>query len=195
MQIVALTGQPSCGKGMVVKVLKEEFGFEVETLSSILRVLIIADGLEVTRERLQAMGDKVRAESGPGILVQLLVNQAIEKGVEKLAIDGLRSKGEVEELKNVGGVLVGIETKMEDLLGWYLKRGREDDQVSEERFWQLIDRENKGVEAGEMNIAACIEMAEIKINNFGSEEELLEKARGLGPKLEDREGKLGGKEH
>ncbi|MBI2500688.1 MAG: dephospho-CoA kinase [Deltaproteobacteria bacterium] len=94
--IIGLTGRIGSGKGEVAKFL-QECGFGYYSLSDVIREVIRKKGLEVTRERLIAEGNRLRENNGPGILA--------EKTLEKLTfdknyvVDSIRNPREVAVLK------------------------------------------------------------------------------------------------
>ncbi len=171
MLIIGLTGQACCGKGVASDVL-ESSGFRIETISSVIKEIARKRGLPVTRKNLQFLGDEARSLFGPGILVEWLIEKAENEGIDSLVIDGVRTVGEVGVLHGKDGYLMVIDVSWEKLLELYLARKRESDDLSEEGYKRLYERENSGTSDGEMNINACKDLADVVIWNGGSKEAL-----------------------
>jgi len=68
---LGIVGQIASGKGEVVKILTEQYGFVSFNLSSILHKILDEKGItNFTRADLQDLGDKLRMEEGEGVLAK-----------------------------------------------------------------------------------------------------------------------------
>ena len=182
MLIVGITGQVACGKGEIIGVGQEEYGFEVVTLSDCLKQEAEERGLKIVRRNLQNLGDLLRRERGPGILVEMAIDRADSRKVKRLIIDGVRSVGEVKVIKK-NGWMVGVETDFERRLKWYLKRGKDMDSLTKESFEEIYIRENSGKNDEEMNIDRCMRLVDFVIENSGTKEMLFKKGREVYQKV------------
>ena len=176
--IIGLTGSKAGGKGVVSEILKEK-EFLYESLSDRVREEAVKRGIEnYTVKDLQNIGDELRREFGEGILAK----KTLEKiDVNKnYIIDGLRNTGEIEELKKFGGfVLIAIDASQKIRFERILKRARGSDPKDWESFLEMDERDIRSKEKSGQEVGNCMEMADIKIMNDASLEELKEKIRKI----------------
>lgn len=105
MSIIGITGAFGSGKSTAAAIIESQ-GYKKIYLSSFLEKEAEDKGLPMTRHTLQNLGNKLREENGPGILMKMALKAM--RNEEKVVIDGLRNLGEVEELKKHSGVLLAI---------------------------------------------------------------------------------------
>jgi len=179
MMIIGLTGTFGAGKGAVADILKKN-GFQQLVMSDVLREECRKEKIEENRDNLLAMGNKLRAEFGSGIIMKRLINKAKQEGYKDVIIDGIRSIGEVEELKKSDGVLIAVDAPLDARYERILKRGTSKDNINFEEF--------KKQEKNELNkpgtqLGRCVDMAEYKIINNGTLEQLEKRVAEILTKL------------
>jgi dephospho-CoA kinase len=104
--IIGITGAFGSGKSTAAAIIESQ-GYKKIYLSSFLEKEAEAKGLPMTRKTLQDLGNKLREEKGPGILMKMAIKAMRDE--DKIVIDGLRNLGEVDELrKHKEGILLAI---------------------------------------------------------------------------------------
>ncbi|AFN03160.1 hypothetical protein PFC_00935 [Pyrococcus furiosus COM1] len=135
--IIGIAGKIAAGKTTVAKFL-EELGFCRISCSEPL-VDILTGNIspyswvpevdfkgEPTRENLIKLGRLLKEKYGEDILIRLAVDKL--RHCENIAIDGVRSIGEVEAIKKMGGSLIYVEAKPEIRFERLKLRGAEKDK-------------------------------------------------------------------
>ncbi len=169
--IIGLTGTNSSGKGSVVELLIKK-GFKHYSVRSFLIEEIKKRGLEVNRESMVLVANKLREENSSSYLVEKLYEKAEEDGGNCI-IESLRTVGEIESLKKNGNFyLIAIDADIRKRYERAFLRKNESDNVSFEKFVQDEQREMESTDPNKQNLRACMEMADVKIITNGSLEEL-----------------------
>ncbi|MDD4151998.1 MAG: dephospho-CoA kinase [Candidatus Gracilibacteria bacterium] len=171
--IIGLTGTIAAGKGTLVNYFKEK-GFTISTMSDIIKVELDKRLLENTRDNFRVVGNSLREEFGAGILVKKIIENNQNKD---LVIDGIRSIGEVEELKkHENSYLISIDAPIETRFKWMIERGKESDPKTFELFIEA-DKKNNGnwIENTGIEVLKCMEKSDFNIYNDGSLENLSKK--------------------
>ncbi len=171
---VGLTGRMASGKGEAVRLL-QGLGFIYISLSDIVRREAARDGGEtVSRNRMQDIGNRLRAEGGAGVLGRLVREQVTAAGEARWVIDGIRNPAEVLELRKIAGFyLVGIDSDIPTILARMKKRARATDAVSEAELRAALAREwGEGEPAGGQQVGPTMAMADFKVANNGTLAEL-----------------------
>ena len=140
---VGLTGYMGTGKGEIVKMLQAR-GFQMLSLSDIVREEATKRGMEHTRENLQNIGNELRKTFGAGVLAAK-VREHIEQDSEKdWIIDGIRNPAEEMELRRLPGFqMIGLFAHDDVIIDRLLKRNREGN-LSREQIIEKLNRE-KGI--------------------------------------------------
>ncbi len=176
--IVGLVGQNVCGKGTVAKTLEEEYEFFHTSLSDRIREELNRRGLEEVRDLMVEVGNELRERFGPDILARRTEELIKEKDPERVVIDSIRNPEEVRYIKEMGGVIVGVEASPEKRFELMKVRGGRGDAKTWEEFLRLDNQENQtGGENYVQKTSECLKMADITINNDGTREELVRKIR------------------
>ncbi len=162
--IYGIAGTFASGKDTLAEWL-EHNGFTHVSTSDLVRGGAEKEYGSTDRKRLYEYGNKLRLEAGGGIFVEQALAQTM--GLDKVAISGIRSVGEVEALKQAGGVLVFVDAPVELRYERAHKRGRDEDDKNLENFKKSEAKElNKPASnETEQNIGAVREMADVTILN------------------------------
>ena len=168
--IIGLTGTFGAGKGAVADILKKK-GFAQLVMSDVLREECRKAGIDEGRDNLLAMGNKLRAEFGSGILMKKLIEKAKKEKYKDVIIDGLRSLGEAEELKKNKGKLIAVDAPLKVRYERVVKRGTSKDSITFEEF--------KKQEENESQIRECVKKADYTVVNDSSFEELNDKVEEI----------------
>ncbi len=167
-QVIALVGPIASGKGSVIDVLKEN-GYDCLSLSDVVRERAKEWGLPLTRENLQDVGDKLRKNFGPGILAELISSYILKHPEKKYIVDGVRNPAELLFLKKkFSTYTVGVTASADKRFELMRKRAREWDPKTREEFDQVEARDRGvGQEEYGQQVQACLDMADIVIDNNG----------------------------
>lgn len=172
--IVGLTGPIAAGHEVVGEYLKKK-GFFFSSTSDRIREECKRQGLEITRENLQKLGDELRYQFGP----EILAKRTWEK-VQKYplsVIDSLRNITEVEFLKTKPNFyLLGITAPRRLRFQRVAFRNRELDPMTWKEFLAVDKKDFKsGQGKFGRNITACLKKADFLVVNDGTIKELEKK--------------------
>ncbi len=184
MLIIGLTGTKACGKGEISEFLKQR-DFVYYSLSDIVREETKKRGIEnYTIKDLQDVGNDLREKHGLGVLAKKVIEKIkkdIAENKEKFIVDGIRNPGEIEELRKIPGFkLIAVDALLKKRFEWINKRGRTTDMKKWQDFLKMDarDKGNKELKVGQQ-VSKCIELADFKIFNDGSIEELHKKVEEI----------------
>jgi len=173
--IVGLAGTLASGKDTVAVLLTQNHEFLSVSTSDILRAAkkkAFGDSPQALLLRNDPFANELRARRGAGVLVELAYDEYQNKKNKYpggLVVSGLRSIGEAEELKELGGVLIFVDADVKIRYQRAQSRNRDniDSQVSFEDFVAMemrespVDSKDKVVQ----NLSALREMADLRLEN------------------------------
>lgn len=175
--ILGFVSKFCAGKGAATSYLTEKHGFYCSSCSDRIREEILKQGKEINRENLQETGGKLRIEFGPAVLAQRTWEHISNSGFEKVVVDSIRGKEEVEFLKKIPGFyLIALTADQKIRFRRMLSRKTPGDPTTWEDF---LKAEERDINSDGRNIEACLEMADYKIENNGTLEELHKKLDDL----------------
>jgi len=178
--IIGLTGSLAAGKGVVSDYFKEK-GFVYLSLSDELRQIAKERKIEITRENLQNLGNKLREESGSGVLAKLVIKKIKNQEYKKAIVDGIRNPTEIEELNQLKDFfLVAVDANPKIRFERMISRNRESDPITWEEFLK-VDKKDKGIgekESGQ-GVGKCMKLAKFILLNEGDLNEIKEKIEQL----------------
>jgi dCMP deaminase len=175
--IIGLTGRNAAGKGEVGKFLESK-GFYFYSLSDVIREEVEKKGLEKTREQLIETGKRLRAEGGLGVLARGILEKIEDD--KNYVVDSFRHPAEVEVFRTRSDFrLVTVEADAEVRFNRLRKRGRESDPATFEAFQVLEEREAAGHEEEGQQLDACEQLADCRVSNDGTLEELRQRVSQL----------------
>jgi len=174
--VVGLTGLASSGKGEVSSYLADRHGFVKLVFSDVLREEAEKRGLlkdksyEEQKLALSKLGEQLRKEYGRwDILAVRLIEKIKSSKFEKVVVDGFRSVEEVnlfrKNFEKFYLIFVDAEEKLR-----FSRRKLEDPKATIENF---KERNKRDIE--ELGLGKVIEMADFKIDNSGTLEDLKDK--------------------
>lgn len=168
--IIGLTGTLAAGKGTIVEVLKEK-GFKHFSVREFISDEIKKRGLEVNRDNMIEIGNKLREENSPSYMAERLFERA--KNEKDSIIESLRTVGEIEALrKNPGFVLFAVDADINKRYQRAIARKSSTDFVSFEEFQKKEGIEMNSDDPNKQNLSKCILLADYKFENNGTVEEL-----------------------
>jgi dCMP deaminase len=169
--IIGLTGTSNAGKGEIVNILKQK-GFTYYSCSDYLREELRKQGKEITIPNLAGLGNSIREQYGNSEITKRLLQEIKE---ENAIVDSLRHPDEINELKKCGKfILIGIDANIGIRYERLKQRNRNEDRLSFQEF--IIEEEKQKTNSGStMQLSKCLELADFKIENNGTLEELNKK--------------------
>jgi dephospho-CoA kinase len=170
---IGLTGCMASGKGEAARFL-EELGFRYISLSDIVRREAARTDHDVSRARMQDIGNRLRVEGGAGVLGRMVREQVAASSEARWVIDGIRNPAEVVELRELRRFfLVGIASRVETILERMRRRGRSTDTVAEAELRAALEREwGSGEPEGGQQVGPTMAMADFTVDNDGTLAEL-----------------------
>ena len=107
-QLIALVGEQGCGKGIVGSVF-EESGFSALPMSDLVKDAASVTGQDRNETQVKIdVGRELKGIFGDGILALIAVAYALEDGKKRILLDGPRIKGEIEQIRDLGGIAIGV---------------------------------------------------------------------------------------
>ena len=184
--IIGLTGRSAAGKGTVAECLKKK-GYIFHSCSDILRLELKKRNINEDLPNLIDIGNVLRQEEGAGVLGKRILQLIQDNNEEKSLVDSIRNPEEIKELKIAGSnfVLLAIDAPLEVRYERVKNRGRAGSDISFEEFKKCDEQEFKSDNPKSQQILACMNLADYKINNEGTLEELNTKIDNILEKINE----------
>ena len=170
--IIGITGTLGAGKGSVVDYLVKNEGFEHYSVREFLIEKIKEKNLPINRDSMVSVANDLRAKHGSSYLAEQLYEKA-SRSKKPVIIESLRTPAEIESLRMKGSFfMLAVDADPRIRYERVVIRGSETDKVSFEKFLEDEKRELSTSDPNKQNLSKCIEMADFKIDNSGSLEDL-----------------------
>lgn len=170
--IIGVTGTIGAGKGTVVDYLVKEKGFVHLSVRDFLVAEIRHRGMEAEdRSALRQVANELRASFGPSYIIEQLYKSAIERDASVL-IESIRAIGEAEFLKNNGARILAVDADRKLRYERITARGASTDHVDFDTWVMQEERELASTEPWDMNVIGVMQMADARIENDGTLDEL-----------------------
>ncbi|MCK4997545.1 AAA family ATPase [Candidatus Pacearchaeota archaeon] len=172
--IIGVTGMFGAGKGTIVEHLLVK-GFKHYDMSGFITEEIVKRGMPVNRDSMIVVANDLRARFGPGYIADQLYERAKLNGGDSV-IESLRCLGEIETLKiKEEFILLSIDADVEARYTRIRERNGPKDNVTFDEFNQREQMESMSNDPTKQNISACMEIADYRIKNDWTREELRRK--------------------
>lgn len=184
-KLVAVVGEQGSGKDSYGEHLAE-LGYLHISAGDVLRERARTEGYSdpLSRDILSEVGDRFKQEFGPSPIIESsLANY--EKNADTcpagLVISGLRRAGELEAFKKHGAVVLWINASVAKRFENQRQRNRAGDHEDLKSFIEQSQKESLDTAAGSLsiNLQAVEALADCKVNNDGTLEELFTNADQL----------------
>lgn len=182
--VVGLVGKIASGKGVVSDYLVNNYGARVYRFSDVLRDVLLRLNKPVTRENLQSLGLHLRQVFGENVLAEVVKGDIIRDSNAFVVVDGIRYWDEFRMVRGFErNLIISITAPLEVRYQRVVSRAtRGEDTISFEDF------KRSEMNSTEMLIDEIAAHADVKIENLGSKEALVETLETV---LRDRIGKIG----
>jgi dephospho-CoA kinase len=175
MIVIGLTGTLGAGKGTVAEYLVERKKFIHFSVRSFIEREMTRRKLPINRDTITETANNIRKEHSPSFIVEELykeANEAITAGANSI-IESIRTPGEVSFLKTKGNFyLLAVDADPKIRYERIYRRASTTDEVTFEKFLSDEKREMSSEDPSKQNISRCIELADFKVSNDGTQEEL-----------------------
>ena len=189
--IIGMTGTLGGGKGTIVEFLKEAGFKHFSASKDCINLEIIRRGLEINRDSMVLVANDLRAQHGPGYVADFLFEKA-RKEEGHVIIESIRTEGEINSLRSKGGfILLAVDADPKIRYERIKLRKSSKDNVSFERFLEDEKREFTSTDPNKQNLSRCIELADYRIDNNGTLEQLKQKTNEFLRWLQNEQTKLG----
>lgn len=175
--ILGLTGRNGSGKGTAADILKK-FGFTYYSLSDVIRDALQKQGQGITRERLIAMGRKLREDGGSSVLAELTLQKIKEN--ENAVVDSIRNPFEVRALKKRKDFyLLHVVAEQRVRFKRCKARDRENEAKDFSEFVRLENAELTSQNPAGQQLIETEKLADFFVENSGTVVDLEQKLRTI----------------
>lgn len=169
-KVIGLTGTNGAGKGEAA-IFFHQRGYEIYSLSDILRQELIKQGLPLTRDNLIKLGNELRQRYGADILAK----KAWTRIKAKAVVDSIRNPSEVTFFReNASFILLAIDAPVDIRFQRIMSRGRLESIKTLEEF-KAKEAEEMSPHPSNQQLQACLALADYTIINDGTLEEFHKK--------------------
>ncbi len=171
--VLAAVGPMAAGKGTLIEILKKK-GFESSSTSDRIREEIRSRGLEITRQSLTEIGNELRTSFGESVLAERTAEHIKNSLSNHFVIDSIRNPKEIQYFKDLYDMkVISIDADQRIRYERFIKRKTNSEPMTFEEFKTLDDKELYGTAGSHtQRVGDCMKMADVKIENVGSVEEL-----------------------
>jgi dephospho-CoA kinase len=168
--ILGLAGSFGAGKGAVVEYLQSK-GFLHYSASGFITEEIEKRNMPVTRDSMILVGNDLRQKHGPAYIVEALYNRALAHEGNAI-IESLRAVAEVEKIKELGGVVIGVDADPKLRYERSQQRGSVKDGVSFDKWASQEQQEMNPDDPTKQDIFGALKKADIVVFNNTTFDEL-----------------------
>lgn len=169
--LIGVTGTNGAGKGAVVEYLVGSKGYSRYSARTVILEEVRARHLPETRANMREVANDLRRIHGAAYVIEQLYEMA--KDDANAVVESIRTIGEAEFLKEHRAFIIAVDAdrklRYERVAN---KEGFELTHMSFEDFCTIEDREMASSESWDMNVFGVMQLADARIMNDGSPEEL-----------------------
>jgi dephospho-CoA kinase len=182
MIIIGITGTLGAGKGTVVDYLTTK-GFIHYSARDFISREIEQRGLPIDRDSMTAVANDMRSTHSPSYIAEMLYDEAAATG-KNAVIESLRTEGEISSLRQKGNFyLLAVDADPKLRYERIALRASETDRISFEKFLADEEREMHSNDSNKQNLARCIELADERLMNNGTKDNLRIQVDGMLEKI------------
>ncbi len=165
--IIGITGSFGAGKGTAVEYLKRNHNFQHYSASGFIVEEIERRNLPVNRDTMALIANRMREENGASYIIDSLYARAKASGT-RVVIESLRAVAEVKRIKELGGVVLGVDALPEVRYQHILKRNSVKDDVTYEKWLAQEQAESNQTDPYKQNIFGALKESDYIVGNNGS---------------------------
>lgn len=169
--ILGVTGTIGAGKGTVVEYLQREKGFAHYSVRDFLVEELGRRGMPLNRDTMREVGNEIRATHASAYIIEQLYERAAGRQAPAL-IESVRALGEARFLKGKGALLVAVDADRRIRFDRVKARGSSTDDIDFDTFVSHEELELASTDAAGQNLIGVMQMADYRIENDGTLEEL-----------------------
>jgi len=169
--VLGITGTNGAGKGTIVEYLVNKKAFSHLSAGELITQEVINRDMPVNRDSMIKVGNDLRSKFGAAYIIEELLRRARSQSGNTI-IESIRTLGEAEKLKEVGGILLAVDADKKLRYERILLRGGSKDKVSFKEFSRQGKIEMESNDPNKQNLLACKKEADYLIENNGNIEEL-----------------------
>ncbi len=170
--LLGVTGTNGSGKGAVVEYLIAAKNYSHYSGRAVILEEMKKRGLPPKRSNFRDVANDLRKAHGPEYVMEQLYKMA--EGEENVVLESVRTIGEAEFLKSKGAKIIAVDAKKETRYERVLSMSHDEVPISFQDFQVMEDREMSSSEPWDMNVFGVMQMADARIQNDGTLEELHE---------------------
>jgi dephospho-CoA kinase len=174
--LIGVTGPSGAGKDSSANYLAELLNLPHISGSEIIKNMLLAAGLPVTKSSVRNFSIFLRAQFGPDVIINRVLSLAKTSG---LITSGFRTYAEAQIIKDRGGIIIYVDASEGTRYQRVATRNREGDPLTNAKFMEIDRRERNGSTASDENLSKIKDIADIVIENEGTVEELQSKLKNL----------------
>ena len=167
--VIGIIGEIGSGKGAAARYLKEKFGAENLRFSTMLRDIMRRIHLPETRENMQTVSTMLRRTFGEDVLARVMYDDAVEATAPLIVTEGIRRPSDIAFLSKLPGfrmIYITCDEKLRFARMHIRNENADDGTLTWEEFRVRSNAET------ETQIPAIAQLAEYKIDNNGTADEL-----------------------
>jgi dephospho-CoA kinase len=169
--IIGITGTIGAGKGTVVDYLVEKRGFTHYPVRELIFEEVLRRGMPLDRDSLRTIGDEMRRLYGSTYWIETLYKKAVAESNNAI-IESIREISGAKFLKDKGAYLIAVDADLKLRYQRITERGSSTDHINFETFVAQEKRELTSTDPNSMNVLGVMDLADFRIENNGSLDEL-----------------------
>jgi dephospho-CoA kinase len=175
--LIGIGGTNAGGKDTLADYLVKKHGYLFVSTGDMVREAAMQRYGNILRPTLTIVGNELRAEGGAGVLVDLCIEHYKKSGNKVgLVAASIRTKGEIDEIRKQGGILVFVDADPKIRYERLKSRGRGDDFITFEQFEAEQQAEWQSDDPSKHSIKTVKELADFTLTNEADEDSFLETA-------------------
>jgi dephospho-CoA kinase len=168
--LIGITGTNGSGKGAVVEYLVAVKGFSRFSGRTVILEALEERHLPAKRSLMRDAANDLRKEHGPAYIIEKLYGMA--EGQSNAVLESVRTIGEAEFLKSKGAYIIAVDADKKLRHERVTSMSHDVTPLTFEEFTALEDQEMSSSEPWDMNVFGVMQMADVRIENNGTLEEL-----------------------
>lgn len=168
--LIGITGTNGAGKGAVVEYLVAEKGFSRYAGRTVILEEMERQHLPAKRSMMRDIANALRKEHGPAYIMERLYDMA--ESDTNAVLESVRTIGEAEFLKSKGAFILAVDADKQTRYERVKSMSHDETPLTFEDFTLMEDREMSSSEPWDMNVFGVMQLADARIMNDGTLEEL-----------------------